>query len=205
LEPSQPILLESKESLQRVERLIEFIGEIIYYCKLHMKKQRKYHYKISALLFYKYFYDKFRQLLSKYFTLYQRQEITREEYEKKVTLVYQVKDTFQKIKKFIYSKIPFLSENIRAFLNEDSEEYCFSTKEFFTELLYPEVKEILEFYSENTQEEFKEHKINVCYVRMLKAVFIIEELEGGRVVPGVGMKDSLPDYGLERIEQVSES
>jgi len=82
-----------------------------------MKKQQKYHYKISALLFYKYFYDKFRQLLSKYLGLYQRQEISRLDYEKKVKLVYQVKDTFIKIKKFIYGKIPFLTEKIKSFLN----------------------------------------------------------------------------------------
>lgn len=37
-----------------------------------MKKQHQYHYKISALLFYKYFYDKFRQLLAKYWALYQK-------------------------------------------------------------------------------------------------------------------------------------
>lgn len=99
----------SKENLEREEKLLEFIGEIIYYCKLHMKKQRKYHYKISALLFYKYFFDKFRQLLSKYWLLYQQKIIFREEYEKKVTLVYQVKDTFIKIKKFVYGKIPFMN------------------------------------------------------------------------------------------------
>ena len=40
-----------------------------------MKKQRKYHYKISALLFYKYFYDKFRQLQQKYLELYEKNEI----------------------------------------------------------------------------------------------------------------------------------
>ncbi len=89
--------------------MLEFIGEIIYHCKLHMKKQRKFHYKISALLFYKYFFDKFRQLLTKYWELYQNKEIFRQEYEKKVTLVYQIQDTFMKIKKFVYSKIPFLS------------------------------------------------------------------------------------------------
>lgn len=110
---------------------------------MHMKKQRKFHYKISALLFYKYFFDKFRQLLTKYWDLYQKHEILREEYEKKVTLVYQVKDTFIKIKKFVYSKIPFLSEKTKSFLDENSEEYCFTSKEFFTELLYPEVKEIM--------------------------------------------------------------
>ncbi len=86
-----------------------------------MKKQRKYHYKISAILFYKYFYDKFRQLQNKYFELYQNSLISKEEYEKKVSLVAQVKDTFVKIKKFIYSKIPFMSGKICSFLNQDSE------------------------------------------------------------------------------------
>ena len=102
-----------------------------------MKKQRKYHYKISAILFYKYFYDKFRQLQNKYFELYEDNQISKEEYETKVSLVTQVKDTFVKIKKFIYSKIPFMSSKICSFLNEDSEEYCFRRKDFFTELLYP--------------------------------------------------------------------
>lgn len=52
-----------------------------------MKKQKKYHYKISAILFYKYFYDKFRQLLSQFKELYKKNEITLEEYEKRVVLV----------------------------------------------------------------------------------------------------------------------
>jgi hypothetical protein len=149
---------------------------------MHMKKQRKYHYKISALLFYKYFYDKFRQLLTKYWALYQKQEILKEEYEKKATLVYQVKDTFIKIKKFVYSKIPFLSEKTNSYLDEDSDEYCFTSKEFFTELLYPEVKEIMQFYNENIQSSYDQAGINTCYLRMLKGIFIIEELEFNHTV-----------------------
>jgi hypothetical protein len=154
-----------------------------------MKKQRKYHYKISAILFYKYFYEKFRQLQNKYFELYQNSQISKEEYEKKVSLVAQVKDTFVKIKKFIYSKIPFMGEKICSFLNEDSEEYCFSRKDFFTEFLYPEVKEIMEVYHQNTEGKFDEAGINTCYIRMLKAIFIIEELEFGNVVVETKDKD----------------
>ena len=46
--------------------------------------------------------------------------------------------------------IIFLHEKIKGFLNEESSEYCFDKKHFFTELLYPEVKNIMEFYEEST-------------------------------------------------------
>lgn len=84
-----------------------------------------------------------------------------------------MKETFIKIKKFIYSKIPFLSEKTKSFLNENSEDYCFTKTTFFTELLYPEVQEILEFYERHTEGEFDLFGINTCYIRMMKAVFII--------------------------------
>jgi hypothetical protein len=169
-----------------------------------MKKQRKYHYKISAILLYKYFYDKFRQLQNKYFELYEDKQISKEEYEKKVSLVTQVKDTFVKIKKFICSKIPFMNKKICSFLNENSEEYCFNRKDFFAELLYPEVKEIMEAYHQNTEGAFDEPGINTCYIRMIKAIFIIEELEFGNVVVETKNKDCMPDYELEKTEKGTE-
>jgi hypothetical protein len=56
-------------------------------------------------------------------------------------------------------------------------------------LLYPEVQEIMEVYDQNTEGKFDEAGINTCYIRMLKAIFIIEELEFGNVVVETKDKD----------------
>ncbi len=58
----------------------------------------------------------------------------------------------------------------------------------------------MEFYEENTEGEFDEALINICYVRMVKAILIIEELEFGKIVVEPRDKDLMADYEIKKIE-----
>lgn len=58
-------------------------------------------------MFYKYFLDKFKELEQKYYYLYKKNYYSKESYEEKVMLVHQIKETYLKIRKFVYEKIPF--------------------------------------------------------------------------------------------------
>lgn len=58
----------------------------------------------------------------------------------------------------------------------------------------------MELYEQKTQGEFDEAGINACYVRMLKAILIIEELEYGNVMITMKDKDGMPDYEIDKVE-----
>ena len=62
----------------------------------------------------------------------------------------------------------------------------------------------MECYHENTEGEFDEVGINTCYIRMIKAIFIIEELEFGKPVVELKDKDSQPDYEIVTVEEGSD-
>jgi hypothetical protein len=62
----------------------------------------------------------------------------------------------------------------------------------------------MEVYHQNTEGAFDEPGINTCYIRMIKAIFIIEELEFGNVVVETKNKDCMPDYELEKTEKGTE-
>lgn len=84
-----------------------------------------------------------------------------------------MKETYKKLKTYVYKKDPFPPKQCDSYLNEDLHNLCFENKNFFNKFLFKEIKTIVDFYHKDTKGKWNDHKVNLCYFRMLIAVFII--------------------------------
>ncbi len=75
---------EFLKAITRVVELIYSIGEIPHHCSNHMKKNKKYTFKLPTLYLLKYVYDKFRFIQKIYAKLLKENALTKEAYDHRV-------------------------------------------------------------------------------------------------------------------------